>query len=508
MAIVARIDIFSHNFKVSKYQREFYQLLKEYCRPLIQTGLEPRPGGRFVPVMLKTFAAANATRTELRFCISKYRDFLGWCKHRGYHEDRFEVVHHPLFTPAPLKSKFIESWVLRPHQVPIVDFCAEEGKKIRALVVQPGVGKGLMSLKTAERLGHRVIVIVPAMYTEKWYEEIETMFAAVSKRMLMVKGFKQLCNLVALAKAGNLDHDFIIVSQTSMQIFIRDWEHDPKLIEEMCCHPEEFYEIIGAGTKIIDELHKGIHVNIKMDLYTNILKSLYLTATIKASNPFINRMNEMAYPVEDRYQGLAYDRYIGVIAMEYRLQNPKAARWVGRKKEYSQTLYEGSILRSPKMRENYSKMVEFLVQDTFIDIMEKGQTCLVFAGSIDMCTHLAKCLKKKYPQFKIGRYVGEDDYEELMKNDIVVSTILSAGTAIDKYGLVTVIMTQAVDSIQANEQTMGRLRRLKDWPDTTPKFYYLVCADIDKHITYHKRKVELLKEKALWQRYELLPFSI
>lgn len=505
---VARIDVFSHNFKVSKYQREFYLLLKEYCRPLIQTGLEPRPGGRFVPTMLKVFAASNGIRTEMRFSISLLRGFFEWCRQRGYTNEHFDVVEHPRFTPKPLISKFLPSWELRDYQVPVVDFCVDPAEPIRVCVVQTGKGKGLMSLKSAEAIAYRVIVIVPAMYTEKWYEEIQTMYKDVAKRMLMVKGFKQLCALTSLAKADALDADFIIVSATTMQIFIRNWEQDPHVIEEMCCHPENFYEVIGAGTKIIDELHKGIHLNIKMDLYTNIPKSIYLTATIRASNPFINRMTEMAYPVEHRYKGLAYDKYIGVIAMEYRLQNPKAARWIGKKREYSQTVYEGSIMRNKRMLDNYTVMVEDLVQDTYIDVMEPGQTCIVFAGSIDMCTHLAKALKRKYPHLKVGRYVGEDDYEVLMSCDIVVSTILSAGTAIDKAGLITVVMTVAVDSIQANEQTMGRLRRLKDWPDLTPKFYYLVCASIDKHITYHKNKVELLSDKALWQRYEILPHSI
>lgn len=508
MAVVARVDVFSHNFKVSKYQREFYLLLKDFCRPLIQTGLEPRPGGRFVPTMLKVFAASNAARTEMRFSIAKFNEFLEFCKQRGYDQSRLEIVSQPLFKPAKLVSEFMDSWVLRDYQVPVVAFETEENKPIRVVVVQTGKGKGLMSLKAAAELGYRVIVIVPAMYTEKWYEEIQTMFKDVKKRMLLVKGYKQLCNLVSMVKAGCLDHDFIVVSQTTMQIFLRNWEMESAVTEGMCCHPEKFYETIGAGTKIIDELHKGIHINIKMDLYTNIPKGLYLTATIRASNPFINKMTEMAYPAGDRYKGLEYDRYIGVVAMEYRLQNPRAVKWIGRKKEYSQIKFEESILRSPKMRDNYLRMVEFLVKTEYVDIMEAKQTCIVFAGSIEMCTSIARHLKRRFPDLKVGRYVGEDDYDELMNNDIVVSTILSAGTAIDKYGLITVIMTQAIDSIQANEQTMGRLRRLKDWPDKTPMFFYLVCGDIDKHVTYHDRKVELLADKALWQRYEILPYRI
>ena len=54
-------------------------------------------------------------------------------------------------------------------------------------------------------------------------------------------------------------------------------------------------------------------------------------------------------------------------------------------------------------------------------------------------------------------------------------------------------MTIAVDSIQSNVQTFGRLRKLSDC-DTS--FYYFVCDDIPKHLDYHKRKIEMFHERA------------
>lgn len=502
------VEVFTHNFKVTNYDHAFYQLLKEYCRPLLQMDMVPGAGGRYRPVVKKVFAASPASRKEMRFCISKLEDFWIWFGARGWDKSRFTVYSHELYTPAQLVSKFFPHWEPRDYQIPVIDFCAAPNEPIRVVVVQTGKGKGLISAKAVEKLQHRTAVIVPAMYVEKWYDELKTMYIDVEKRMLMVRGVKQLFGLVTMAKLGQLDHDFLLISATSMQMYLSAWEKEPEYIEERSCKPEEFFKILGVGTKIIDELHKGIHLNVKMDLYTHIPKGLYLTATIKASNPFVNRMTEMAYPLAHRYQGLAYDRYIGVVAMEYRLNNPKALRWLGKRKQYSQTTFEASILRTNRILENYTRMIVELVKDTYLDVREKGQTCLVFAGSIDMCTHLTKALRKAYPKETIGRYVEDDPYSNLMENDIVVSTILSAGMAIDKYGLLTVLMTIGVDSIQANEQTMGRLRRLKDWPDTTPMFFYLVCADIEQHVKYHRSKVELLKDKALYQRYEIIPYRI
>lgn len=857
MAIVAKVDVYSHHFVLSKYTREVYLMALEFSRPLIQMGLKPVRGGRFVPVMEKVFAAAPNDRIYIRYSLSLLQNFFDYAKQKGFDKDSFQLTVHELFEPAPLKSKMKKGFELRDYQIPIVEFCKEPDRPLRMVVVQPGKGKaqplsspvkipggwttmgklkvgdtitawdgtptrvtgvfpqgskeifkitfydgrctlasadhlwkvfyvnttkarqwrivdtremlrlismpnprvyvplcasevgedvslpvdpyllgvlisdgslgpgvgvtkadqelfdniepllpdgvrlqlrkerpgkcmsyglisdggknnliealkelglygsrswtkfipdayltasteqrwsllqGLMDTdgtankigeggsisytttslklakcvqylvhslggiaklslkrphyqykgekrfgrlaynvlirmktpskifrlgrkkertndanqyaeglklrvdsvvpygveecqcisidhpdhlyvtdhfvvthntamasKAAEELGHRIAVVVPAMYVDKWVSDFDELYQDGGKSCMVVKGYKQLKALVQLAKAGGLTDDFIVISSTSMQIFLKMWEEDRNETLELCCDPVDFFKVLGVGTRIIDEVHKGIHLNIKMDLYTHVPKAIYLTGTIIASNPFINRMTEMAYPVKDRYQGLAYDKYIGVTALEYRLRSLNGVRWTGRRKEYSHVTYEASLLKSDSRRINFAKMVLDLVRALYCDIAQPKQTCLVFASSVEMCTFLAKCLKEALPNWKVGRYVSEDDYSILMDNDIVVSTVLSAGTAVDKYGLITVIMTNAIDSRQSNEQTMGRLRRLPDWPDVTPMFYYLVCGDIDKHVAYHQRKRQLLEDKALWQRYEILSYSI
>ena len=43
---------------------------------------------------------------------------------------------------------------------------------------------------------------------------------------------------------------------------------------------------------------------------------------------------------------------------------------------------------------------------------------------------------------------------------------------------------------------MGRLRRLKRWPNTTPVFGYLYTGYIDKQFKYHQNKLQYFKGKA------------
>ena len=65
-------------------------------------------------------------------------------------------------------------------------------------------------------------------------------------------------------------------------------------------------------------------------------------------------------------------------------------------------------------------------------------------------------------------------------------------------------MTDAVDSGQANRQTLGRLRDLES-DEQSPEFLYLVCADIDKHKEYHENKMQKFKGWVRNHRESLLP---
>jgi hypothetical protein len=112
---------------------------------------------------------------------------------------------------------------------------------------------------------------------------------------------------------------------------------------------------------------------------------------------------------------------------------------------------------------------------------------------VEMCTQLTKHFSDKYPNLNVKRYVQDDPMENLLDAGIRFTTILSGGTAHDIPDLTTVILTIAIDSVQANVQAFGRLREL---PDSAVQFYYFVCDDIPKHTQYHERKVQMLEKRA------------
>jgi len=119
-----------------------------------------------------------------------------------------------------------------------------------------------------------------------------------------------------------------------------------------------------------------------------------------------------------------------------------------------------------------------------------------------------KYLQKKFPTLVIGRYVSGDKMSVFEESDIIISTVLSAGTAVDIKNLRVGLMTTAINSQQSNEQTLGRTRRLKDWPDVTPEFLYFVSTSIDKHVRYHEAKVSAFSGKVLYHGTEQAPINV
>lgn len=119
-----------------------------------------------------------------------------------------------------------------------------------------------------------------------------------------------------------------------------------------------------------------------------------------------------------------------------------------------------------------------------------GQDQYFECGTIRLCTIVTNYLKKRYKKLSVLRYVDDDPFENVIKPDIRVSTIQSSGTAIDIPKLITVINTINVLSIQSNEQTLGRLRRLEG-KETT--FIYTFANNIKKHIMYNEERIKMLK---------------
>jgi superfamily II DNA or RNA helicase len=255
--------------------------------------------------------------------------------------------------------------------------------------------------------------------------------------------------------------------------------------------PDQFCRRAGFGVMLVDEIHQDFYSYFRASLYTDVQTMIGLSATLENLDSRQEYFYQLLFPPEQRRRHMDYDRYIHVWAINYLFSDQALRRiryqnWASG--HYSQTELEKSILRNSTILNDYLEMIADITQQYYIDRMQdKDQTerCIIFAGTVAMCGEIRDYLKEKYPNLDIRRYTEEDPYDNIITPQIRITTLSSGGTAVDIENLITAIQTVNVMSVQANKQSLGRLRRLKD---KEPIFVYLYCGQIERHLYYHRMR--------------------
>ena len=498
MAKVAKIDIYTHHFVISRMNPNVSAVANGYMRDFIEYKQQYRRGVGMVSVPSKMYCASTVSRTEYRLHINTMDTFMNTMQMQGFVRSVFDITTHDVPTPEKVQFTISKAFKDREHQVPVIEYLV--GSKLTKMVpLSTGLGKGYCTFRAIAKLKERFMVIVPGKYVQKWVDETLEMYPSKYKQgcreedICVIRGGKSLSNAIEKALAGEFHYKGIIITSTTMQNFIKAYEKND--MEMYDCTPVELFEVLGVGIKVIDEVHENFHLNFKMELYSNVKTSIMLSATLKGDSGFINRMADIMFPPGDLITVIPPPKYIAATSLMYRLNNASEHVWLGKQGMYNHIEYEYSLIKHPEALCNYINMINDIIHRSFMSVREVGQKMLVFAASVEMCTELHAFFAEKYPELSVGRYVGEDDFEALHINDLIISTLGSSGTAVDIVNLRICLMTTAVNSSQRNIQALGRTRPLKGWPDVTPEFLYLTCTSIDTHLKYRTKKIELFADR-------------
>lgn len=490
------VALFSHHFEVSALSHRGRFVCSEFGKRFYSWEFKQVQGQNLRHVA-RVYAASNVHRTYYRFHISTLEDFKKYVADSHIQDEMVAWIAPPEYTPAPLVATLKEGWVARADQQPYVDYLTNETPKCKLVPIQTGKGKTAIALISIAKLAVRAGIFIKPMYIEKWVSDVMKMYNIDKNRILVIQGSKSLLKLFSMAKEGTLDVDFIIFSLTTVQQWIdRYEEHGDNTLEEgYDLTPDNWMNKLGIGVKLVDEVHQFFHAMFKLDLYTHVKYSIALSATLVHQNPFLMRMYDVMFPGKDRPSNMALHRYARAIAVHYNFVKPEKIRTTEYgSNNYSHGAVENSIMRHVPTLQHYLRMIEVIVEKSFLSRTRPKKRLLIFAYRIEMCTLIQEHLKKKFPNVDTRRYVDDDPYENIMEAEICVSTIGSAGTAIDIADLVTVIMTTAISSVQANIQALGRLREI---PGEQVEFYFLTADNLPKHVEYCTAKKELFKDRVV-----------
>lgn len=511
-----RIDTYSHNFSITEMTPKEKEVVQEFLQPLIQYEIMKERGGRSKRVPVRLYGAAFKDRTMFRFHINQLEDFKQTYLRYFKSWDFVNVVEHSFdYSNFPIiDHSFKKPITPFEEQKEFIDGILGDGYA-KMLAARTGFGKTIIALYCASQLNARTLFTFKGGFSDRWKDEFEKTFNLDRDDLFLLQGSSALIAAQEMAMAGELEAKLLILTTRTYQMYIDHFEKNSGESDLYPIPPWEMHEQLGIGFHVKDEFHMEHHLNHKIELYTHCPKTLALSATMHPSDPFLEGMYQVAYPLSMRMVTKRFEPYISVSAIFYRFKKPGVVKCRGQK-GYSHVAFEQSIMsKTSTILPNYMNMIARIVLSRFIRRKNPGEKCLIFCATVEFCTLLVEVLQKQYPDLKINRYTQEDPYENLLDADIGVSTVLSAGTAVDIPGLRFTLMTTAINSRQSNEQALGRLREMWKWrkeyktdpvlKEINPEFAYLACADIDRHNQYHYAKEDYFKGKVV--RHQSIPYS-
>jgi superfamily II DNA or RNA helicase len=226
-----------------------------------------------------------------------------------------------------------------------------------------------------------------------------------------------------------------------------------------------------------------------------------LSATFLSKDSFVLHIQKTMFPKEFRYDKVKMPKYIKLYSIAYSFDNMREAKikttsWGSN--TYSHVEYEKSILKRKRSCENYLEVVASISNMLCEDQLEEGDKYLIFASMKEMCIAIKEKLTPIYKDLKVSTYLSGDPRSNI-DSDIIISTLGSAGTALDIPNLRRVLMTTSVDSPVANKQALGRLRDLSS-KGKDVKFAYIYCEQLSKQKQYHHAKQKLFAESVVYHK--------
>lgn len=425
----------------------------------------------------------------------------------------YEIVEHEHKHTAPYPCTFdnygFDMRVDDPesrffYQNEVVDTASTPGRLQTIFAIQTGRGKTKSAQKTMVNKKCRTAIIVRPAYVDKWEADTctdPTGLRVKKRHVWIANGVQGIVDLLSSGRTGFLDKkkiSVVIIPTVSLMRFLREYFEAPHHYADIDLG--EFYNYIGVGQVIYDEVHEHFLTVYLTGIALNPPALLEMSATLQpsAAKAFIIERYLERFPLNARLS-VPYIPVVDVIGIYYRIANQKFMNKINRMKLYNHNMFEQGIYREG-MRDEYFEMVYHFLKLGYLNKHEKGQRALCFFSMVETCKDFKTFLDYKLMQegrkLTVAKFNHGDSYKEFMKADIGVSTPAKAGTAVDIPGLVLALVTNPIDDRQLNEQITGRPRPLTKWP-ITPKVCFFHALESSKHNRYLKSRQTSLKDIVL-----------
>ena len=345
------------------------------------------------------------------------------------------------------------------------------------IYLSQGLGKTLLTVYLMSYF--RVKTLVMCYNKDILYQWISTMKSKTTidpKKILLIDS-SALIRKIIIGKFPANDYDIFLCTPALLSSFGK--HKGFKLLNTLM-------NKLGIGFKVFDEAHRNIANIIKINAFTSVDKTLYLSGDFGQSDKIKEKLYFNIFhnvpvfkPTEELMNQLKFTVAIVVEYNSHPTELEKASCY--RKRGFSFFDY---------MKYQFKKDIFFDTLDFVINNIKKTNVnhykILILVNMIDHVDQLTDMLMTKYNEYYIiGRYHSNVPEEERVycreHANMIVSTYQSFSTGIDVSCIKYVITCGICTKIDDN-QSSGRARPLPDGSDA----YYFMFADLGFPYTKEK----------------------
>ena len=459
---------------------------------------------RWAPV--KTYGLYINKGQEFRFHINQCNQLLDYIRRAMVNESDYKVVDIQSTWEPDIEHYVVDpKFVLYDYQEEGVEYVVDPApNNIAPLVMVPtGGGKTVMACSAAAVLGKRLAIGVLAQYIDKWVKDVKDILGIEKKEICVIQGSDILERATLYPGSGYQMPKIFIYSINTMNKWFDIYAESPSdpRLEAYGCMPYEFFEHLKIGTLILDEVHQHPYAIFRQYCYADVPKVINLSATMLTKQYVLKTVQGMMFPKTKRFDKIKMKKYINYFACQYQITDfhrgyIQTTEWM--QNTYSHSAFEKSIMssRNKVVKERYFKLILDLFEQTHMKRRIPGDKALIFFFSKAMAMEMAERIKARWPSLKTDWYLAGSNYGTIFEMDVICSTVLKSGTALDIPNLRDVYQTISLDSPNANVQALGRLRELKRPNDNDVNYYQIYSSSIPKHLDYHESRMPFMEERS------------
>lgn len=488
MKPLLKAECYTHGVRLTEYSRETQDKIFGFLEGLKLKEPKKLPGNRMIMELKKRYFGATEDGKEIYIHRHSLQDLLDYLANKNIPASCVDIVNIPVPNGDAVKLELLPQYVLRDYQEIIKSDILRPNLHSARIDLYTGYGKTLTSLAAAVDFGERVLVMVPPKYFGIWSEALEKTYKDIGQRWITISGSAELQKLIDRGLEKDLeDVDVIILSSTTYRAYIDNFEKYGEKIDGIGFNvsPPRFHEACGIGLQINDEIQEDPGLLFRIDIFSNVKKQIYLSATPFTGNAFVTKMIDKQLPDYTQCRLPSYEVFINCLGLRYTEVKIRPQDYLTPfKNTYNHARYETIMMKNGKRLDAYQKMVAKIAEGVYTRDRLPKQKLLILCATVAFIEKMVDFLKARYPDLQINGHVSGCPYERLLKNDITVSTIKSSGTGVDIPNLRELMLLQATGSKKDAIQILGRLRKLKDFPDVTPKLTFMICESIPQHLRY------------------------